>query len=277
MKIDAHQHFWKYDPAEYPWIDDSMNVLKNDYLPDDLFPELKKNGFDGCVAVQARPSRDENVFLSELARKRSFIKGVVGWVDLQSDHVEKELEALCRLPGVCGVRHIVQDEPDDDFLLKPDFLRGISFLKDYNLTYDILIYPKHLAVTHDFVKRFPDQRFVLDHMAKPDIRRGFPDDVWSSGINRLAAFPNVYCKLSGMVTETNWHAWKQSDFVPYMDVIFNAFGTDRVMIGSDWPVCRLSGEYSEVIGIVKHYLLSFSKDEMNLVTGENAVRFYGLE
>lgn len=275
FKIDAHQHFWKYSPEEYGWINEEMSVLKKDYLPDELHDHLKTNGFDGCVAVQARQNEDENEFLLGLASDYSFINGVVGWVDLQADYADEKLDRLSRNPALCGIRHLVQDEPDDDFLLGDKFLRGVEYLKKYDLCYDILIFPRHLQVAETFVKQFPDQRFVIDHIAKPDIKNQVMEP-WADGMKRIAQYPNVGCKLSGMVTEARWRDWSRADFRPYLEVVLEAFGTDRLLIGSDWPVCKLAGGYDEVIGIVRDYISELSKDEQNMILGGNAVQFYNL-
>ena len=223
MRIDAHQHFWIYDPREYDWIDDSMAALRRDFLPDALQPELERAGFQGCVAVQARQSIEETRWLLELAASSPFILGVVGWVDLQSPDVRSQLQAFARNPKLVGVRHVVQGEPDERFLLRPEFLRGISVLEEFNLAYDILIYPKHLSVAAEFVRQFPRQRFVLDHLAKPLIKSGSLQP-WERGIRELAALPNVFCKLSGLVTEADWQRWQPEHIAPYMDVAFECFG-----------------------------------------------------
>src|SRR2546429_7940650 len=240
MHIDAHQHFWIYDRREYDWIDDSMAALRRDFLPDDLKPELEHNGFQGCVAVQARQTLEETRWLLELAERAPFILGVVGWVDLRSPEVRSQLSEFTRNPKLVGIRHIVQSEPEEGFLLQPDFLRGIAMLEEFGLAYDILIYARHLPVATEFVGRFPRQRFVLDHMAKPPIKGGALD-AWARGIQGLAAFPNVYCKVSGLVTEADWQVWKPEDMRPYLDVAFRCFGPSRLMIGSDWPVCTVAG------------------------------------
>ena len=258
MHIDAHQHFWIYDPREYGWIDDTMTPLRRDFLPVDLQHELEWEGFEGSVAVQARQSLQETRWLLELAGPSPFILGVVGWVDLRSPQVREDLQALARNPKLVGIRHIVQSEPDDRFLLQPDFLRGISLLAEFDLAYDILIYPKHLRVAAEFARRFPEQRFVLDHLAKPEIKSG-NIQAWKKGIAELAANPNVYCKLSGLVTEADWTHWKPADTRPYLDVALEYFGANRLMIGSDWPVCTLAGAYSRVMGLVNDYLSGHSE------------------
>ena len=276
MHIDAHQHFWIYDRREYDWIDDSMAALRRDFLPADLKPELEGNGFQGCVAVQARQTLEETRWLLELAERAPFILGVVGWVDLRSPRVRFELESLTGKSKLVGVRHIVQSEPDEQFLLQPDFLRGIALLEEFDLAYDVLIYTRHLPVATEFVGRFPRQRFVLDHMAKPPIKsRGV--DEWARGIQGLTAFPNVYCKVSGLVTEADWQVWKPEDIRPYLDVAFECFGPSRLMAGSDWPVCTVAAPYARVMNLVKDYLGKYSTNEKEAVLGENASAFWRLK
>jgi len=275
MRIDAHQHFWLYNPAEYAWIDDSMAALQRDFLPADLAPELTSNGFHGSIAVQARQTLEETRWLLELADQSPEILGVVGWVDLRSNEARSQLETLTSNPKLVGIRHIVQAEPDDRFLLRPDFLRGISLLEEFNLAYDILIYARHLPVAAEFVERFPRQRFVLDHLAKPQIKTG-EIETWARGIRRLAAFPHVFCKLSGLVTECDWQHWTPEQIVPYLDVAFECFGADRLMIGSDWPVCLLAASYSRALEVVKNYLDRGTEETREAVLGGNAQRFWRL-
>ncbi|MDP4223310.1 MAG: amidohydrolase family protein, partial [Bacteroidota bacterium] len=238
MKIDAHQHFWKYNSAEYAWISDSMRVLKRDFLPEDLRKELKTIGFEGSVAVQARQTTDETRWLLGLAEEFDFIKGVVGWIDLCYPEAEDQLAEFSSHAKFTGVRHVLQDEPDDQFMLRDSFLKGISLLVKFNLVYEILIFTRHLPYAAKLVEKFPEQKFVLDHMAKPLIRDKLLSP-WREGIQQLAFHPNVYCKLSGMVTEASWTGWRKKDFTPYLDVIFESFGPSRLMIGSDWPVCTV--------------------------------------
>jgi len=276
MRIDAHQHFWRYDEREYGWIDDSLAALRRDFLPADLKPELECNGFQGCVAVQARQTLEETRWLLELAEHAPFILGVVGWVDLRSPRVRFELESLGRYPELVGVRHIVQSEPDERFLLQPDFLRGIAMLEEFDLAYDILIYGRHLSVAAEFVERFPRQRFVLDHLAKPPIKSGAIDD-WARGIRELAALPNLYCKVSGLVTEADWQKWNPEDLRPYLDVAFECFGASRLMIGSDWPVCTVAGSYSRVMDVAKDYIREFSAEQRDAVLGGKAASFWRLK
>ncbi len=252
-----------------------MSAIKRDFLPDDLKSELSKNIVDGSVAVQADQSERETEFLLNLAQNNDIIRGVVGWIDLCDAHVEGRLEFYQYEKYLKGIRHVVQDEPDPEFMLRPDFQNGISLLDKYGLTYDILIFPKQFEAAISLAKSFPNQKFVLDHIAKPNIALGEIDD-WSSNIQRLADCDNVYCKLSGMVTEAEWGAWKVQDFMPYMDVVMNSFGTNRVMFGSDWPVCLLSAKYDEMKSIVDYYLVELSEDEQDAVMGINATDFYSL-
>ena len=275
MHLDAHQHFWQYSSSEYNWIDDTMPALQQDFLPEHLAPLLQEAGFAGSVAVQALQTEAETDFLLNLATQHEFIKGVVGWTDLQAADVETKLARLAQHPKLKGLRHVVQDEPDDHFMLRPDFLRGISYLRQFNLTYDILIYPKHLPVATEFVSKFPDQPFVLDHMAKPLIKTQQLAP-WAQQIRELAQHPHVYCKLSGMVTEADWHHWHPDNFKPYLAVVTEAFGPDRLMIGSDWPVCKLAGTYAQVMNLVKDYLAEFSAADQEKILGGNASRFYNL-
>jgi L-fuconolactonase len=280
VNIDAHQHFWRYDPAEYGWIDESMRVLRRDFLPADLAPSLTAAGFDACVSVQARQTLDETAWLLELAASNTCIAGVVGWVDLQSPEVEEDLAALAGQKKLVGVRHIVQTEPDD-FLLRPAFQRGIGLLERFGLAYDILIYPRQLKTAAQFVSRFPSQRFVLDHLAKPDIRRqqslrqgSGPVAEWREDLLRLAAFPNVCCKLSGLVTEADWHSWTADQIRPYLDAAFACFGAGRLMIGSDWPVCTVAAPYERTMAVIGDYVAQCSDAERRAVLGGTAARFY---
>lgn len=276
MRIDAHQHFWRYRPETHGWIDERMGVLKRDFLPEDLEPRLRSKGFDGCVAVQAAETLDETRFLLDLSDRHPFIRAVVGWVDLRSAQLERQLAELARHPRFKGVRHIAQSEPDERFLVREDVLRGIAALEPFGLAYDILVYARQLPAAIDLVRRLPRQRFVLDHIAKPEIaaRRLSP---WREQVRELAAAPNVMCKVSGMVTEADWRRWTAADLRPYLDVVFEAFGPDRLMIGSDWPVCLLAGDYPTVIGLVEDYLAGRPGHERDKVLGGNAADFYRIE
>lgn len=275
MRIDAHQHFWRYNPSEYGWIDDSMGGLRRDFLPCDLEPELLRFGFDGSIAVQARQTVEETRWLLDLATSSSKILGVIGWVDLCSPEVPQQLRCFAAYPKLLGVRHIVQSEPDDRFLLRREFLRGVALLEEFNLTYDILIYPRHLPVAAEFARHFPQHRLVLDHLAKPPICDGSLVP-WRNHLRELAQSPNVLCKLSGMVTEADWKAWKPEHFTPYLDCAFECFGPERVMIGSDWPVCTVAASYSVTMRIVMDYLARYSSGIIDAVLGGNAQRFWRL-
>jgi L-fucono-1,5-lactonase len=276
MMIDAHHHLWKYKPKEYGWMDHTMALLQQDYCPENLEPELQGRGLIGTVVVQARQSLEETRWLLELADEYPFIKGVVGWVDLCSRELEKQLKELAVHPKLVGVRHVIQDELDDDFMLRDDFRQGISALQTFNLVYDLLLFPRHLDCAVKLVKEFPKQRFVLDHLAKPLIKSRKMEP-WKSDITSLASFPNVWCKLSGMVTEADLDNWQYEDFVPYMEVVLEAFGHERIMLGSDWPVCRLAAEYSEVIEIVTEFIKPLKKSEREKILYQNAIDCYQLK
>lgn len=275
MKIDSHQHFWKYHPVKDAWISDEMKVIQRDFLPADLLPLLQENNIDGCIAVQADQSEEETHFLLELAEKNDFIKGVVGWIDLRSETLEERLKYFSQFKKLKGFRHIVQAEPEVDFILQEHFLNGISTLEKYHFTYDILIFPKHLQVASEFVKKFPNQKFVIDHLAKPDFKQtDFTE--WEKGIRAIAAYPNVMCKVSGLVTEADWNNWTPSDFTHCLDVITEVFGMNRLLFGSDWPVSLLAASYKESCTIVADYFSKFSKEEQDKFWGGNAVEFYNL-
>jgi L-fuconolactonase len=273
VKLDAHQHFWRYRAEEYGWIGEHEAALKRDFLPANLAIELERAGFDGSVAVQARQSLAETEWLLELAEGHSFIRGVVGWLDLCSPDLPSHLERLAAKPKLRGVRHVVQDEPDDEFMLREDFLRGIGSLEQWDLAYDILIFPRHLRVARELVHRFPEQRFILDHMAKPPIRKGVLEP-WASDLRALAALPNVACKVSGLVTEADWRRWQPGDLRPYVHTVLDAFGAERLMIGSDWPVCTLAASYSDTVGGMMACLDGLSASEQALVLGKNAESWY---
>jgi L-fuconolactonase len=255
---------------------EQMEVLKRDYLPDELKPLLKSVQFDGTIAVQARQMVEETEWLLELSDQHGFIKGVVGWVDLRSPKLRERLEMYAEHPKLVGVRHVVHDEADDNFMLLPEFRRGIAQLREFGLAYDLLLFPKHLPVAVKLVAEFPDQPFVLDHIAKPAIREGQVSP-WREDLKRLAEFPSVFCKLSGLVTEAKWKQWQPEGFHRYLDIVIAAFGTERVMIGSDWPVCTLSGDYRSTMRIVMDYAQQFSPQVRDDILGGNCARFYGLD
>lgn len=275
MRIDAHQHFWRYSAGEYAWIDDSMTALRRDFLPPDARREMDRARIDVCVAVQARQSLDETRWLLALASAHPFIAGVVGWIDLQAEDVADQLTQLAAHPKLVGVRHMVQDEPDDRFLLRPAFCRGVSLLHEVDLSYDILIKPRHLPVAVEFVSRFGNQRFVLDHLAKPAIASGEIRE-WESEIRKLAQFPHVFCKLSGLVTEADWRNWSQEQIRPYLDVAFDAFGPHRLLAGSDWPVCTVAADYARTFELIETYMAGRPEAERHAVMGGNAARLWRL-
>ena len=274
MKLDSHQHFWKYDATQYGWMKPEWPI-RRDLLPGDLEPLLARCGFDGAIAVQARQTLEESRWLLELADAHPLIQGVVGWVDLRSERVEEQLARFAAHPRFVGVRHVVQDEPDDNFLLRPEFVRGIRALRQFQLRYDLLIFPKQLPATIELVRRFPEQPFVLDHLAKPFIRDGVLSP-WREQIHTLAAAPNVCCKISGLVTEAHWQHWRAADFRPYLDVVFAAFGPERLMFGSDWPVSLLAATYEQSFNLVNDYLAQFPAAVRDQILGGNAAKFYGL-
>lgn len=272
MTVDAHQHFWQFDPVRDAWISAEMAVLRRDFLPADLAPVLRQNGIGGCVAVQADQSEAETHFLLELAEQHDFIRAVVGWVDLRADDIETRLQHWRKFPKLRGFRHILQGEKPA-FMLDPAFLRGIGFLGKHGFTYDILVFPRHLRAVRLFLQKFENQKFILDHIAKPYIRRGLIVQ-WRKDIGALARQENLWCKVSGLVTEADWKGWRPNDFRPYLDVVFEAFGSRRVVYGSDWPVCLLAADYAGQKALLEDYLASFSPAEKAAFWGENGKSFY---
>jgi L-fuconolactonase len=276
MRVDSHQHFWRYDPLEYAWIDDAMSALRRDFLPSDAKREMDAAGFEACIAVQARQTLEETRWLLELADRRAFIAGVVGWVDLRANGVREQLTGLAQNRKLVGIRHIVQSEPDERFLLGPAFGRGIAALAEFGLTYDLLVYPRHLRVAAEFVARFERQPFVLDHMGKPNIRAG-EIERWAHDVRALAAAPNVWCKVSGLVTEADWARWTPAAIRPYLDVVFECFGAERLMIGSDWPVCTVAGDYRRTMAVVVDYVAARPAAERAAVLGGTAAKLWNLD
>jgi L-fuconolactonase len=274
MVIDTHQHFWVYDPVRDNWIDDSMKTIRRDFLPKHLKPILKINKVDGCIAVQADQSIEETKFLLNLAKENSFIKGVVGWVDLTSKELEKQLSSLSKNGHLKGVRHILQAEKND-FVLREDFQKGIGKLKQFNLTYDLLIFPSQIPAAIQLIQKFPKQKFILNHIAKPNIKKKEILE-WKHQIQEMAKAPNIFCKVSGMVTENNWKDWNITDFTPYLDVVFEAFGIDRIMYGSDWPVCLLAAQYMQQMNIIENYIFKFTENEKEKILCNNAISIYNL-
>lgn len=275
LRIDAHQHFWKFDPVRDSWINDEMKQIQRDFLPGDLAPVLKRNRIDGCVAVQSDQSLVENDFHLRLAADNDFIKGIVGWVDLQSDDIEEQLQEFNQFKKIKGFRHVLQAEPDPAFMLRPAFVRGIRSLRRFNFTYDILIYPEHLGYAKQLVANLPDQRFVIDHLAKPLIKTQVIAG-WKEDMEAIAKHENVSCKISGMVTESDWKTWRKEDFHIYLDTVFEAFGSKRIIFGSDWPVCLVAASYEKMIEIATEYTGKFSTDEQADFWGGNAMAFYNL-
>jgi L-fuconolactonase len=274
--IDAHQHFWKYNPTRDGWITDEMNVLKRDYLPADIETIYNHNQISGSVVVQADPSENENFFLLELAAQHSFIKGVVGWIDFESEKLEEKLDHFRQFKFMKGFRQLHQGDKQRDNMLNPGFQKGLGLLKKYAYCYDLLIMPDQLDYANQLAAAFPDQRFVIDHLAKPYIKQWIISE-WKIAMKKFASCQNVYCKISGMVTEANWEYWEEYDFRPYMDVILETFGTKRIMFGSDWPVCLLAGAYEDVKQIADDYFNAFSISEQADFFGTNATNFYQLE
>jgi L-fuconolactonase len=275
MNIDAHQHFWKFDAARDTWITDPMQAIRKDFLPNDLAPELKANGIDACITVQADSSENDTRFLLDLAENNPQIAGVVGWVDLRSPQLEERLKAFSKFPKLRGFRHVAQSETDNRFLVQPEFTAGISRLREFNFTYDILVLPRQLPAAIDLVAMFPEQRFVIDHLGKPDVRTR-TSTRWAILIKKLACNPNVYAKISGLVTEADWYRWKPADFAPFLDAAFESFGPDRLMFGSDWPVCRVAATYSQVRQALAEYVEKNAPAAKAKIFGENAARFYNI-
>lgn len=274
-RIDAHQHFWRYDARRDTWITDEMSLLRRDFVPDELIAHLSQCRIDGTVAVQADQSERETEFLLGLAEGNAFIRGVVGWVDLLAPNLAQRLEHYATFERFRGVRHVAQAEPDD-FLAREDVVHGIGRLREHGLTYDILVYAHQLPAALALVERLPDQALVVDHLAKPVVREGSVDP-WAAHMRTLAQHPNVWCKVSGLVTEADWRRWQPDDLRPYLDVVFEAFGADRLMFGSDWPVCLLAASYSRVVELIEHYARHLSAADREQLFGGTAMRFYGLQ
>lgn len=275
MVIDSHQHFWNYEPVKHAWIDDNMSAIRRDFTVQDLKKVYAENAIDGCIAVQADQTLAETDFLLKLSAENDFIKGIVGWADLRAENIEAVLQVYKQFEKLKGFRHVVQGEADHNFLLRPNFLRGISKLEAYNYAYDILIFPHQLGATLEFVKKFPNQKFVIDHIAKPYIKDGFYEG-WKVLMTEIAKQENVYCKLSGIITEADFKSWTSTQIESYMDVVLKAFGTDRLMFGSDWPVCLVAGNYKEVKELVTNFIAKLSAPEQTAIMGENAINFYNI-
>ncbi|HYJ64903.1 MAG TPA: amidohydrolase family protein [Parafilimonas sp.] len=274
--IDAHQHFWKYNAEEFDWINDDMKIIREDFLPADLKPLLTENNIDGCIAVQTKQTEEENNFLLQLVKENDFIKGIVGWIDLMSDDIEDRLNFWSYQKKIKGFRHILQDEENRSLMLEPAFKNGVSLLNKFQFAYDILIYPDQLQFAFELVKIFSEQKFVIDHIAKPYIKSGEIEQ-WKKDIEKFKPCENVYCKISGMVTEAEWNNHSLQTFKPYLDVVVETFGTKKIMYGSDWPVCLVAAaSYNEVYKIAEQYFSAFSKDDQEDVFENNPMRFYNL-
>ena len=276
MIIDSHQHFWNYEPEKHSWIDDEMSVIRRDFLSDDLQKVFDENGVDACVAVQADQTTEETDFLISIAENNNFIKGVVGWADLRSGSIEDDLLKYKKYNVVKGFRHVVQGEQDHNFMLRPEFLNGIELLGKYDLCYDILIFPHQLGAALELVRKFPSQKFVIDHIAKPYIKDGFFEG-WAVMMREIAKHQNVHCKISGMITEADYKTWTPEQVHPYMKLVLESFGASRVMYGSDWPVCLVAGNYSMVKALVTDFITDLSQEEQNAIMGGNAAKFYNLK
>ena len=276
MKIDSHHHFWNYDPVEYSWIGDHMATLRRNFTPDDLLKEIQNTGIDGVISVQASQNLKETEFLNDYAKDHDFIKAVVGWIPLANPDVEPHIERWAQEEKIVGMRHVVQDEPDDNFILGKDFNKGVSLLKNYDLLYDILIYERQLSPSIQFVDQHPNQVFILDHIAKPRIGDN-AFDPWKAQMQELAKRENVYCKLSGMATEANWDDWTPEQLRPYMEISLDAFGPSRMMFGSDWPVALLAIEYKQWVDIVADFVSTLSAEEQAQFWGKTAQEAYRLK
>ena len=273
--IDAHHHLWKYSSKEYPWMSDKMDVLRRDYIHDDLSAVTAAVGVTGTVVVQAQQTMAETEWLLSLAEGSKLIRGVVGWVPLIDAKVEASLEEIARRPKLKAVRHVLHDEADDRYMLREDFNRGIACLKQFDLRYDLLIFERHLPQTIEFVDRHPHQIFILDHIAKPRIHEQMMEP-WRSNMRELARRENVYCKISGMVTEADWHSWSEAQLWPYMETVLSTFGAERLMFGSDWPVLNLASDYGAWIEVVKRAIDKLSPHERQQIMAKTAIEAYGL-
>ncbi len=272
--IDTHQHFWNYDTTRHDWINEEMRAIRKNFLPEQLAPILKENKVDGCVSVQVDQTTEETDFLLALAKEHSFIKGVVGWVDLRASNLEDTLENYRDAKALKGFRHIIQGQAAG-FMLQPNLIQGLKKLATRNYTYDLLIYAPQLKEANEFIKQVTELPIVIDHVAKPNIKDSEMED-WKKEITALAKYPNVYCKISGMATEANWETWTMAGLQPYLDTVVEAFGTERIMFGSDWPVCLVASSYAKWLNGVQNYFNTFSSTEQEAIFAGNAIKFYKL-
>jgi L-fuconolactonase len=276
LRIDAHHHLWRYTPQEFEWLDESMAALRRDFLPRDLVAEIASAGIDGTVAVQARQTLEETRWLLEQADACAAIRGVVGWAPIAGEEFPEVMEEFEDRPKLKGLRHVIQGEKDENYILREDFTSGIRAMQGSGLVYDILIYERHLPQTIEFVDEFPEQVFVLDHVAKPMIAAGVKEP-WAARMRELGQRENVWCKVSGMVTEADWATWNAETLRPYLDVVVEAFGVERLMAGSDWPVCLAASEYGRWFGVLRDYFAGFSEREREAVFGGTAAEVYSLD
>lgn len=274
MRIDSHQHFWKYNPTDYVWMNDEHTIIKKDFLPADLLPLIHAAQIDGSIAVQARQTLEETDFLLQLAKDNAFIKGVVGWIPLCDANAAGYIDQYAEQKNIVGFRHVIHDEADEQFILRPDFNKGIIALSRYALCYDVLIFEKHLPQTIQFVDQHPEQLMVIDHIAKPRIRHNDFDYAWAANIKRLGERAHVNCKLSGMVTEVQGYMWNEELLKPYFEVVLEAFGPDRILFGSDWPVCLLGSTYSKWVDVVTSLISPLTQSEQAAIMGGTAERIY---
>lgn len=276
MVIDTHHHLWNYNPVEFDWIDDEMATIRKSFLPEDLQKTIAGTEVEGVITVQARQTIEETEWLLQLAAENDFMKGIVGWLPLRDKNIETLLEKYSANKWLKGVRHVVQGEPDPEFILGKDFNNGIAKLRDFNLVYEILIFEHQLSNTIKFVDKHPNQLFVLDHIAKPKIKANELEP-WATNIKELAKRENVYCKISGMVTEADYKTWSEEQLKPYFDIVIDAFMPKRLMIGSDWPVCLVATEYQKWINIVLQQISSCSQEEQEAIMHLNAEQVYKIK
>lgn len=272
MRLDSHQHFWEYDPKRQDWITPDMSRIRRDFLPGDLRPLLEDAKIDGCIAVQAEESLRETDFLLDLANQHEWISGVVGWADLKSDQLDEVLDQYSDARKLVGFREVLQSK-DPRYMLQDEFIRGVQKVGKRDYTYDILIFPHHLAATLELVKKCPDQRFVIDHLAKPFIKDGKWKE-WKKALSLIAERELVHCKLSGMITEADWKKWAPDQLLPYLEIALELFGPDRLMYGSDWPVCLVAGEYEQYWEVIEQFTAALSPSEKSRIMGETAAKFY---
>lgn len=277
MRLDSHHHFWNYDanPMDFPWMTEDLAVLKNSFQPADLARLFNEVGMEGSIAVQARELPVETEYLLDLARQHSFVRGVVGWVDLCSDDIEQLLEPYSNQELLKGFRMLIHDQPDPDFADSAEHARGVGLLAGYGWTYDLLLRTIHLPAAIRLVDRYPQQLFVVDHIAKPDPMQS-DWSAWQKGIVEIARRPNVYCKLSGMVTEADWSNWRKPDYSRFLDEVLDAFGAERCMYGSDWPVCTCATDYKSMYSVVEEWSSKLSKTEQQSIFGESCAHFYDI-